>query len=194
MKKLLHERLRDYEEDRHESPYFMFSDGYEVWMAWQTAQHIADEIERYYIPRNKFIGEIDSLICDLDNSYRKADKSIPCSRSGLKIIHDRLKTIRNEAHPSPKVLDADGVEIKVGDTVWCIDTGTKLKVISQDCEDGTLLCSNDFIYDPDVLTHKEPDSLEKIYHDMMNHEYWKSDPNKWLKMADRLSALIEMVD
>lgn len=34
--------------------------------------------------------------------------------------------------PAPKVLDADGVEIRVGDTVWHVETGEQCKVVEVD--------------------------------------------------------------
>ena len=69
--------------------------------------------------------------------------------------------------PEPEVLDADGVPIKVGDTVWNISTGKKYEVLKlprkgsyqsvmvrgEDGADG---------FDPDRLTHRKPDTQEAI--------------------------------
>ena len=71
--------------------------------------------------------------------------------------------------PQPKVLDADGVEIKVGDTVYEVKTGYESKVTSTTMidSDGNTVCCVDgcpgcLHYKPEELTHKEPDSLEKV--------------------------------
>lgn len=71
----------------------------------------------------------------------------------------------------PKALDADGVEIKVGDTVWSTDPSTlysctvteilNRSLIMIEWEDGqTDRCS------AEAVTHKEPDSLEKLREDV----------------------------
>ena len=65
--------------------------------------------------------------------------------------------------PEPKVLDADGVEIRAGDTVWHVDSGREFTV--DDLPDrrgycGIRLvdgCGTGFCNDPDLLTHKRPE-------------------------------------
>lgn len=200
MKKLLHERLREFVLNESVGSYWELRDACneEVSANFKDlAQFMADEIERYYISRPRFEDgepvQWDDEVCY--NTTDESVESISFSRYGTYSINpdERFERWIGISEPvkrsSPKVLDADGVEIKVGDTVWCIDTGTKLKVISQDCIDGTLLCDNDFIYDPDVLTHKEPDSFEKLL------EYLEGKYNlcnyELDKVRDRLSALIE---
>ena len=71
--------------------------------------------------------------------------------------------------PAPKVLDADGVPIKVGDTVYCDDDPEQLIVDSFDdtgCVYITLAKSPDgilYTIEPSRLSHDEPpDSLERI--------------------------------
>ena len=75
---------------------------------------------------------------------------------------DRLK------RPSPDVLDADGVQIRVGDTVWEVGRHRPLKVtavepgiVSYETEDG----AHGMYYAIGDLTHKQPDSLERIDED-----------------------------
>ncbi len=43
-----------------------------------------------------------------------------------------LKDGERVKRPTPKVLDADGVEIRVGDTVWHVETGERCKVVEVD--------------------------------------------------------------
>lgn len=70
--------------------------------------------------------------------------------------------------PAPKVLDADGVEIRVGDTVYEVDTGDEFLVqqiyggtTEPDFPDHTVRCSksSDFMshmFRPEQLTHQRP--------------------------------------
>ena len=47
-------------------------------------------------------------------------------------------------------------------------------------------------FTPTEITHRHPDSLEKLRDDMMAaNECWDGDPNKLVDYADRLTALIE---
>ena len=66
-------------------------------------------------------------------------------------------------YPAPKVLDADGVEIRVGDTVWHVETGEQCKVIEVDsrsvsvdfCVDGDGTKHTGSVL-PSNLTHRAP--------------------------------------
>lgn len=68
--------------------------------------------------------------------------------------------------PAPKVLDADGVEIKVGDTVWTLDG---LKGVVTKVEDGAAYIAYESDYaqceEADNLTHTRPDSWERLEED-----------------------------
>lgn len=74
--------------------------------------------------------------------------------------------------PEPEVLDADGVPIKVGDTVWNVESGKRYEVLKLPAknsyqsiavrgEDGT------DGFDPTCLTHRKPDTQESIDADAM---------------------------
>lgn len=73
--------------------------------------------------------------------------------------------------PAPEVLDADGVPIKVGDTVYCDDDPEQLIVDSFDdpgCVYITLAKSpNGMLYTIEMsrLSHERPDSWERIEED-----------------------------
>lgn len=91
-----------------------------------------------------------------------------CSREG---IDGRLSGSYGERvkRPAPKVLDADGVPIEVGDTVWATYNGCKHIVMSV-CSDGSLhpeILTNDGCmveYEEGLwdfakkVTHEQPDS------------------------------------
>ena len=78
--------------------------------------------------------------------------------------------------PAPKVLDADGVPIKVGDTVWATYDGRKY-VVKAVCSDGSL--NPEMVTDDGCMvkyeeggwdfakkvTHERPDSWERLSSD-----------------------------
>ncbi len=72
--------------------------------------------------------------------------------------------------PAPEVLDADGMEIKVGDTVWC-DDGVEMTVMSLVGElPGHVTTRSNippakYSINPKRLTHTRPDSWERLEED-----------------------------
>lgn len=151
MEKLLHERLREWAPDGYKS------------FTGDDMLALADEIERCYIPRPRFE----------DGEPIKAGDDIDRGTVWTFVVTDEGKWVVNLTNgdgfnqdkygdylkrPQPKVLDADGVEIKVGDTVWDNNgreltvTGFMGEVGIVEVRDGTRLtcCMNT------LLTHKEP--------------------------------------
>lgn len=188
MKKLLHERLRELTDDDFK---FICADGFEAHLTRKSAEHIADEIERYYKPLPRFEdGEPVTLGVTARGVNVSTDingKEIETELTGIVIginydsFHGVLLEIELEnggdvliegyegseifKRPQPKVLDADGVEIKVGDTVWNLDTGScgKVDTIEEYFNNGevNVFCVNEygfriFAEHPERLTHKEP--------------------------------------
>ena len=97
-----------------------------------------------------------------------------CQRNGVRDVFrpaDRVK------RPAPEVLDADGVEIKVGDTVYELETGEEYKVervfsgaTDPDFPDHTIRCNKvadpiTHVFKPDQLTHTRPDNWERLEED-----------------------------
>lgn len=79
---------------------------------------------------------------------------------------DRVK------RPKPEVVGADGKPIKVGETVWHVVTGTEyvvdgIKTDGYRCvtlrRDSYAVCVT---VDANLLTHEQPDSLERILDDL----------------------------
>lgn len=70
--------------------------------------------------------------------------------------------------PAPKAPDADGVEIRVGETVYALGFGEPLTVKGF-TDDGRVLMSfhdeNSLGYKPSKLTHEQPDTWERLEHD-----------------------------
>lgn len=228
MEKLIHERLREYDE---QSCSFICDNGRSVTGLWNSeANSIADEIEKYYIPRPRFENgepvqfgddiEIYNRTGLLDSgtiqSFHPNNGSV-WMLSLVGVNHERLVRFDPGTcvikRPESKVLDADGVEIKVGDTVWDLDSGEKLTVVEfANREHGIIQCSNEedeYYSDHDAhrLTHREPDSLKKLrddttkpprqyYADFIGHDVGLKDDEEinsavHKHIIDRVVAIME---
>ena len=96
---------------------------------------------------------------------------------GIEGFHTGFFAGERAKRPAPEVLDADGVEIKVGDTVWyrnlCTkDYTSKATVVGfyeyrQDVQLVTLLDEMGWTchIDPKRITHTPPDSWERLEED-----------------------------
>lgn len=99
------------------------------------------------------------------------------------IIGERVK------RPAPKVLDADGVEIKVGDTVWfrSLSTGDRMRKATvtgfgEHSLDGPLATLKDeagktLHIDPKKITHVQPDSWKRLEEDAVDLDDMPCDFN-----------------
>lgn len=80
--------------------------------------------------------------------------------------------------PVPKVLDADGVEIRVGDTVYVLGFGESLTVKGF-ADDGRVLMSfhgeNSLGYKPSKLTHEQTDTWERLEDDARQLDIYLND-------------------
>ena len=197
MKKLLYERLREYGSN-------CLAD-YTEWSRQRHANELADEIEKYYIPRPRF--EDGEPVRVGDSFIQKCiNEEVELSKIGIALYtSDCLNMVwfpdEVVPRPAPKVLDADGVEIKVGDVVYSLlhdgedPFGTRYRVdrlipdheLPVRCFHGT-----DFGYQFDgaSLTHREPDSLEKLLDDILSEDRMRgiSCVQDW---AYRLAAIME---
>lgn len=167
---------------------------------------LADDIEKYYGPKPRDPegnpvhkdmevegGVVKHWSVSEDGSWTIFDDDYEEIQCGNKDEPIRL--------PEPKILDADGVEINVGDTVWLTTSGKKLRV------DGFtpwkyVRCSNPEIdgdheaglnFAPESLTHREPDSLEKLLDDIDIYvrNGWNISQPKAEEFASRLTAIME---
>lgn len=185
MKKLLHERLREIEsfdeitldDDRT----YLSLDGIQATL-------LSNEIERYYIPRPRFE---DGEPIQFGDETEQVSAGFIAKVVGIAIYNDGSFTLEDGhgnstyyadkqpvKRPQPKVYDADGIEINVGDTVWD-SYGNKLNVIELkpdedcglgECEDlvncGEVKNGCPVYHIANQLTHKEPDSQSKIDDDL----------------------------
>lgn len=103
------------------------------------------------------------------------------------------------SHDAPKpALDADGVPIKVGDTVYCDGEGEPLRVSHiTDSIKVTLINSHASYYTvkPSRLTHERPDSWERIEEDakLAPRDYLEKrgmNPEKTERIASMMADLV----
>lgn len=97
-----------------------------------------------------------------------------------------VQVFKHVKRPAPEVLDADGVPIKVGDTVYELETGEEYKVervfsgaTDPDFPDHTIRCNKvadpiTHVFKPDQLTHRhivlDADGVEIKVGDTVWHE------------------------
>lgn len=155
---------------------------------------IADRIEREYLPRPILEGEPLKIGDKVDGYNQNGAEVVAIMNSNMIVVRSTVKGgngYHDEAYPlllwsvdelkrpEPEVLDADGVPIHVGDTVWRTDEiNGNSRIVKDFYKDGSVVtdykgkipvCVN-----PKHLTHKEPDSLERIEADVdkIYIEYW----------------------
>lgn len=119
MEKLLHERLREHDD---EEEMLKIQGGEGILELYKSeAQALADEIERYYIPRPRFDdGEPVQFGEEFDADGEEIERILwfGATRNGLRIYCDSsnlFDLLPNEClkRPTPKVLDADSVRTEL---------------------------------------------------------------------------------
>lgn len=207
MKKLLHERLREIKNSDCESlaavagvKCHAFCNRYACHKEIYKA--LADEIEKYYIPRPRFedgepiqIGDV--FIQKFINEEVELDKIgiALFTKDGLNMVWFPDEVIQR---PEPKILDANGVPIEVGDTVFENNSPIPLKVVTV-YGDGDIsavgdggICSK---LDSSNYSHREPDSLEKLRDDIAEFSadgaYHGAIDAFLQRCEDRLTAIME---
>lgn len=142
----------------------------------RTLNALADAIEREYLPRPRFEdGEPVKFGDEFINMHSETFKvnAIGVDVAGPYIDYmlgrQYVKDGERVKRPEPEVLDADGVPIRVGDTVYHVETGRRYEVTGLPQKGSYKSVQlRDYIdegsahYDPPLLTHNEPDSLERI--------------------------------
>lgn len=213
MENLLHERLQQAADNA--SPYRLstvrLANGNMIMLSQREISLLQDEIERYYIPRPRFENgepvQFDDEYID-HNGHNQTVSSLTYTKGNADYVNVNgwHKQPLNEPlkRPATKVLDADGVEIKVGDTIYYQHTGNEYTVVKLDPKDEYHALLKSSIDGKEQwhciarFTHHEPDSLEKLRDDMskygINFEIASGRPydkSKYTEFADRLTALME---
>ena len=141
---------------------------------------IADRIEREYVPLPRFEdGEpvkVGDMVLWNDNEAKRVE--------GIHVevhLEGSCGTYNSVIkRPEPDVLDADGVPINVGDTVYVVEknitTPIGNKEVVESIERG-IVFTDQGGWEGASLSHKEPDTLERIYADTRKtfDEYWGCD-------------------
>ena len=197
MKKLLHERLREFASILDDDDYtFRFEDGNFTDLELNEAESLADEIEKYYIPKPQFedgepvqfgdefldgVGGIHVLheICFRDDVACGNGAPIVLKATSNHGKYDGISmNVWNKVKRHPKILDADGVELHVGETPYYVSGGKAGQIVSLHKAGTKHPISNaalprDYVlYEgygwdyADTLTHREPDSLAKLLDDI----------------------------
>lgn len=211
MKKLLHERLRDWadstEGDKYPSTKMLYAtiESNHAPLGADDERKafylLADEIEKYYIPRPRYEDgepvQFGDEFVDC-NGHNQTLSSLTYTKGGHDYVSLNGWTKQRidgtfVKRPEPKVLDADGVEIKVGDTVWGKYSGVEHEVLGFDTCDGLLCVSIRNVKtgstggaSPNLITHREPDSLEKLLDDMREDDSLRGE-----NYVYRLTAIME---
>lgn len=127
----------------------LMPEGYE-WPRYESGEPLRYEDRYVYDGREREVWHVDF------DSY---GESTILNKDGTRSHPDKGERVKR---PTPKVLDADGVEIRVGDTVWHTKTGAEYRVLSlPDMDKGAWVTTktnpNDNLFlDLAVLTHRAP--------------------------------------
>ena len=142
---------------------------------------IADRIEREYVPLPRFedgepVKVGDLVLWNDREAKRVKDIKVEVQLEGSCGTYSSVLK-----RPAPEVLDADGVPIKVGDVVYFVDNAEAFDVLGVESDGDELVhigrndgTSTDAWVSPGELTHKQPDTLERIEADAMKmfDGYW----------------------
>ena len=191
MSNTLIEQLREMvEKSREESWYLSTGGKRELFTA------IADRIESEYLPLPMLEGEPLKVGDKVDGYTQEGAEVVAVMNSEMVVVRSTVKGghgYHDEAYPlllwdvsdlkrhRQEVLDADGVQINVGDVVYFVDSAEAFYVLDVKSDgdepvhigrkDGT---STDAWVSPGDLTHKQPDTIERIEADAMKTftDYW----------------------
>ena len=160
---------------------------------------IADRIESEYMPLPMLEGEPLKVGDRVDGYFQEGAEVVAVMNSVMVVVRSTVKGghgYHDEAYPlllwdvdslkrhRHKVLDADGVPIIVGDVVYFVDNTEAFDVLGVESDGADLVhigrkdgTSTDAWVSPSDLTHKQPDTLERIEADAMkmSSDYWGCD-------------------
>ena len=142
------------------------------------------EVEKRLMPEGMEWPKVDGKPVDFNTCYGPSLgvlEAVSIYNNGACEVmsHDGIVKNATEIHVSkPKVVDADGVEIKQGDTVYVLGFGEPLTVKGF-TDDGRVLMSfhgeNSLGYKPSKLTHEQPDTWERLEEDARQLDIYLND-------------------
>lgn len=211
MNKLLHERLRE----TANTCRFVRTKGFQCYLSEDLACELADEIEKDYIPRPRF--EDGELVKDGDRYVDCNGNDCTISRVGMRAVirdknddYETVDPLKPLKRPQPKILDADGVDIKVGDTVWTKNGESGIIASVHGSNElpipHIVSCGKPFVrYEggrwnyADEVSHREPDSLQRVqqlasdwaHEDNLSNSSAADFRDVMEEISDRLTAIME---
>lgn len=137
----------------------------EVRRRWKCLSHYADPVPRSCM--EKRLARLQRQIDESHAALRRRNRWI--AELEHLLCKEMSYSLRRDAGClAPEALDADGVPIREGDTVYVLDFGEPLTVKGF-MDDGRVLMSfhdeNSLGYKPSKLTHEQPDTWERIEED-----------------------------
>lgn len=168
---------RDADDVTTVTPYDLLPHGDLEAIAWVRDHGGVDEVERRLMPDgmewprfedgelvrwNDEYANGKGSVSPLRHVHLYADGRTMLGKGQAKVV---LAPGERVKRPSPKVLDADGVEIRVGDTVYGVGWDEPLTVKGF-ADDGRVLMDyhdeDSLGYKPSSLTHERPDSWGRL--------------------------------
>lgn len=205
--KLLHEKLRDYSKQCLSINRIMEIE--KVIHLGELLNKWADETEHQYLKRLRYEdGEPadfgDEFVDHNGNVQQIGSMAYTKGKTDYVRLNgwSRVELDKPLRRPDPKVLDADGVEIKVGDTLFA-KNGESNVVASIHMENERPLAYKPTAGKPfvryvcnrwnfaDEVTHREPDSLEKLRDDIASYVSLTDNESKPAQWRDRLTEIME---
>lgn len=131
---------------------------------------LKEALDRYYLPRPLFEdGEPvqfgDRFVRDFGRDAKIDSLSYTKGNSDYVNIngYERHDFAHRLKRPNPQVLDADGVQIEVGDVLY--RTTDDMKAVVAKLEKGYFVDDEGAGFNPSYFTHREPDTQERIEED-----------------------------
>lgn len=127
-------------------------------MLAQAMERVADDIEQTFLG---FEGAEDAPAMRWAREFRAALGSLHAPiRDATMSAHDLKPEWVTHERPAPKVLDADGVEVEIGDDLYTVDGMLKFHVSAIDKRSGRIATEAMFALDkwadPKMYTHHAP--------------------------------------
>ncbi len=186
MKKLLHERLREAAKNGVSS-IETCDENIVVSLLRDEELSLANEIEKYYIPRPRFedgepvqtsdmeeIGGLATCRVYTDGSWKFNPDKYEDERNPKPWDEQQGRQCDFIKRPEPKVLDADGAPCKKGETVWRLIDSTKWEITDihptepriavRQLDTEKKVVGGWFL--AEEYSHREPDSLKKAVNDL----------------------------
>lgn len=171
-------------EDTTVSAYDLLPDDDRKAIAWVREHGGLYTVEKRLMPPGMEWPTVDGKPVDFVTGYEPSLgylEAVSIYSNGACEVMSHYGIVKNATEiyvSKPKVLDADGVEIRVGDTVYVLGFGEPLTVKGF-TDDGRVLMSfhgeNSLGYKPSKLTHEQTDTWERLEDDARQLDIYLND-------------------